>query len=101
MTGASWLFLGLLIGVPGYCPLTDWHFKILNKFGVTDLPDSYMKYLADRMTGLDMNASLIDNITLFTFLAVIVLSAYFNIRDKIKSKEQDRGDKGYNDYVLL
>src|SRR5665811_299369 len=41
LTGASWLFLGLSVGTLGYCPLTDWHFKILEKLGKTDLPYSY------------------------------------------------------------
>ena len=31
LTGASWLFLGMIYGSPGYCPLTDWHFNILIK----------------------------------------------------------------------
>jgi hypothetical protein len=81
LTGASWLFLGLIVGTLGYCPLTDWHFKILEKLGKTDLPYSYTKYLADRLTGLDINALLIDNVTLFLFLAALVISIVLNLRD--------------------
>ncbi|MCJ7448662.1 MAG: DUF2784 domain-containing protein [Bacteroidales bacterium] len=87
LTGASWLFLGLLVGTLGYCPLTDWHFSVLNKLGVTDLPSSYMKYLADRITGLDISASLVDKVTLYTFLAAIVISLLLNIRDYVKAKK--------------
>jgi putative effector of murein hydrolase len=83
LTGASWLFLGLIVGTPGYCPLTDWHFSVLDRLGVTDLPYSYVKYLADRLTGLDFNPSLIDNITLYSFLAALGLSLFLNIRDFI------------------
>ncbi len=78
LTGSSWLFLGLIVGTLGYCPLTDWHFNILAKLGKTNIPDSYVKYLADRLTGLDLNASLIDDITLYTFIAALVLSIIFN-----------------------
>jgi len=87
ITGASWLFLGLIYGTLGYCPLTDWHFSILYKLGKTDLPNSYIKYLADRLTGLNVNASLIDKVTLYAFLAALVLSISLNIRDFVKSKK--------------
>jgi hypothetical protein len=85
LTGASWLFLGLLVGTLGYCPLTDWHFKVLEKLGRTDLPLSYIKYLADRLTGLNFSSSLVDNITLNSFLAALLISLFLNIRDYRKS----------------
>jgi hypothetical protein len=81
LTGSSWLFLGLLYGTLGYCPLTDWHFNILLKLGETDLPDSYIKYLADRITGLNLSASLVDHVTLYVFIVTLILSLLFNIRD--------------------
>lgn len=81
LTGASWLFLGLLVGTLGYCPLTDWHFRILYRLGETNLPYSYTKYLVDRLTGLDLNASIIDNVTLYVFLAALMISIVFNIKD--------------------
>jgi len=86
LTGSSWFFLGLIVGTLGYCPLTDWHFNILTKLGITDLPDSYMKYLADRLAGLELNAALVDKITLYTFLAALIISFYLNIKDFRKSK---------------
>jgi hypothetical protein len=88
LTGVSWLFLGLIVGTLGYCPLTDWHFKILEKLGKTDLPYSYTKYLADRLSGLDINASLVDNVTLYTFLAAFTISIVLNIRDFVKRKNK-------------
>ena len=87
LTGASWLFLGWLVRMPGYCPFTDWHFRILEKLGKTDLPDSYIKYLADRITGLDFNAKLIDKVTLYTFLAALVISICLNVRDFTRRKK--------------
>jgi hypothetical protein len=81
LTGCSWLFLGLIVGTLGYCPLTDWHFRILEKLGKTNLPDSYVKYLADRLTGLDFNPSLVDNFTLYVFLVAFSISLYLNVRD--------------------
>jgi hypothetical protein len=81
LTGASWLFLGLIAGTLGYCPLTDWHFKILEKLGNTDLPNSYIKYLADRLTGLDIKASLVDDVTLWSFIAALVISLFLIVKD--------------------
>jgi hypothetical protein len=87
LTGASWLFLGLIYGTLGYCPLTDWHFSILNKLGKTDLPVSYIKYLTDRLTGMNISATLVDQITLYTFLAALIFSLYFTTKDYVKSKK--------------
>jgi hypothetical protein len=87
ITGVSWLFLGLLVGTLGYCPLTDWHFNILNKLGETDLPYSYVKYLADRITGLNFDAHLIDQITLYSFLVAMIFSLFLNIRDFAKRRK--------------
>ncbi len=81
ITGSSWVFLGLIVGTLGYCPLTDWHFSVLNKLGISNLPASYVKYLVDRLTGLDLNPSLVDNVTLYSFLAALVLSIFLNIKD--------------------
>jgi Protein of Unknown function (DUF2784) len=88
LTGASWLFLGLIVGTLGYCPLTDWHFKILEKLGKTDLPYSYTKYLADRLTGLNINASLVDDVTLYSFLAALGISIFLNLKDNIKKRKE-------------
>lgn len=90
ITGSSWLFLGLIVGTLGYCPLTDWHFKILARLGRTNLPNSYMKYLGDRLTGLDINAELVDDVTLYSFLAALILSLLFNAMDIIKKKHSGK-----------
>jgi len=84
LTGASWVLLGWIVGVPGYCPLTDWHFSVLEKLGRTDLPNSYVKYLADRITGLDFNSGTVDKITLYAFLAALIISLVLNIRQHVK-----------------
>ena len=88
LTGASWLFLGLIVGTLGYCPLTDWHFTILEKMGEKDLPNSYIKYLADRLTGSDLNASLVDQIVLYSFLAAFTISMVLNLIGFFKGKSK-------------
>lgn len=86
LTGASWLILGLIVGTIGYCPLTDWHFKILYKLGKNDLPSSYIKYLIDRITGLDISSALVDRVTLYAFIVVLVISVILNAGSMVKRK---------------
>jgi len=92
LTGASWLFLGLIVGTLGYCPLTDWHFSILTRLGETGLPESYIKYLADRLTKMDFNSSLVDHVTLYAFLAALCISMFLNARD-FREKKRLPGTK--------
>ena len=77
ITGGSWLLLGLFYGL-GYCPLTDWHFNVLNKLGKDDLPLSYIQYLIERLINVDISAELIDLGTLIGYLIILSLSIYFN-----------------------
>lgn len=93
LTGSSWLFLGLIVGVPGFCPLTDWHFNILEKLGRTDLPSSYVKYLADRLTGMSFNPATVDKVTLYLFLAALLISIILNTSDMLRSR-RDKKQKG-------
>ncbi len=84
ITGGSWLILGMIVGTLGYCPLTDWHFRILEKLGSTELPWSYVKYLADRLTGLDFDPVIIDRLTLYIFILAFVISLTINTRDILR-----------------
>ena len=86
ITFASWFILGLILGMPGYCPLTDWHFDILEKLGYTDLPSSYIKYLADRLTGLDLSQKLVDDVTLWGLVAAFVVSLILNTLRFVKKR---------------
>jgi hypothetical protein len=86
LTGASWLLLGLIVGTLGYCPLTDWHFNILSRLGETDLPYSYIKYLVDRLTGLDVNQALVNSATLYGLLAALAISLVLNIRNFVRKR---------------
>lgn len=77
LTGASWFLLGIFYGF-GYCPVTDWHFNILRNLGQHNLPNSYIKYLTDRLTGLDVKPDMVDAITLIVFFVVLLISIYIN-----------------------
>jgi hypothetical protein len=79
LTGGSWVFLGIFYGL-GYCPLTDWHFQVLRKLGEVNLPSSYITYLLMRFTGRLFPETLIDSITLWSYLTALLISVFINIR---------------------
>ena len=85
ITLACWFILGIWYGW-GYCPITDWQWQIKEKLGETNLPNSFVKYFADKITGKNFSPSLIDNITLISFLVAIAFSVYFNFFRKKKNK---------------
>ena len=75
-----WFGAGAFYGW-GYCPLTDWHWDIKHRLGETGLPASFIKYYADRITGYDTNALLIDVLVLVLGLSALALSLWINWRD--------------------
>jgi hypothetical protein len=83
LTAASWLLLGIWFGM-GYCPITDWQWQVKAKLGETNLPVSFIKYYADKISGRSINAAVIDFITASFFAAAALLSVYVNF---IRKKE--------------
>jgi len=90
LTAGSWTILGIFYGF-GYCPLTDWHFNVLIKLGHSDLPTSYIKYLVDRITGLNFTQHVIDQVTLWGLIAALLISLYLNLKHLVsKTRHKDR-----------
>ncbi len=88
LTAFSWFVLGIWHGI-GYCPCTDWHWQVREKLGQFDMPNSYVKFLADSITGLDLNANLVDISTLLLFMMALLAAIYANLRDWRISKIQE------------
>jgi len=80
LTLLSWFGLGLAYGW-GYCPSTDWHWQVKGALGETDLPYSYVKYYADRLTGHKWDAAFVDAAVLLLGLSAFGLSCWTNWRD--------------------
>ncbi|MGY0036211.1 DUF2784 domain-containing protein [Pedobacter sp. NJ-S-72] len=62
LTLGCWLILGIWYGI-GYCPITDWQWQIKEKLGEVNLPNSFVKYYADKISGQNISDALIDTIT--------------------------------------
>jgi hypothetical protein len=76
-TAISWFGLGIWFGM-GYCPVTDWQWQVKRKLGETDLPASFIKYFADKITGMDFSPSIVNTATVVVFVLAAVLSIYVN-----------------------
>jgi hypothetical protein len=83
ITASCWFILGIWYGI-GYCPVTDWQWQIKEKLGEYNLPGSFVKYFADKITGKSFSPSLIDTITAACFATAALLSIYVNfLKDRI------------------
>jgi len=76
-TAFSWFVLGIWFGW-GYCPITDWQWNVKEKLGETNLPGSFIKYYADKLSGKNIDPSVVETATLVAFLVVILLTIYVN-----------------------
>ncbi|MDO9551582.1 DUF2784 domain-containing protein [Rhodonellum sp.] len=83
LTFASWLGLGIWYGL-GYCPLTDWHWDILRKMGETNLPNSYISYLFQRLLGLKLPDLWVDVLTVSMAILALAASIWVNFFQKRK-----------------
>lgn len=91
LTVLSWFGLGLFYGW-GYCPFTDWHWRIKYELGEVDLPASYIKYYLDKLTGLTSNAQVVGAIVLILGLSAFVLSCRLNWKDWYDSRDKKQND---------
>ncbi|HOZ48065.1 MAG TPA: DUF2784 domain-containing protein [Candidatus Hydrogenedentes bacterium] len=78
-TAFSWFILGIWYGF-GYCPCTEWHWRVRYELGLSNMPYSYIKFLVDRITGGDHDENLVNTVTVSFFVIVAALSVYLNVR---------------------
>ncbi|HUT66069.1 MAG TPA: DUF2784 family protein [Spirochaetota bacterium] len=82
-TAFCWFILGIWYGF-GYCPSTEWHWQVRLRLGFTIDTYSYTKFLVDTMTGLDVNAKLVDTMTAILFLLALGASVFTNIKQRLR-----------------
>ena len=81
LTALSWFVLGIWYGF-GYCACTDWHWDVREQLGYHDQQRSYIHFLILKLTGINMNADIVDAITLVVFVVCFILTIVLNIRDR-------------------
>jgi hypothetical protein len=80
LTIFSWFGLGIFYGW-GYCPCTDCHWEIKYKLGETNLPNSYVKYYIDKLTGFTWDPLVVDAVVLILGFVAFALSCWLNWKD--------------------
>lgn len=91
LTAFSWFVLGIWFGW-GYCFCTDWHWKVREHLGFHDQQRSYIHFLLLKLTGIDFNETLVENVTLIVFLISLVGSIWLNLNDRRKSGKRQYGE---------
>ena len=86
ITAACWFILGIWYGI-GYCPVTDWQWHVKAQLGEKNLPNSFIKYWADKLTGTDVNTGFIDVLIAICFAAALILSVYLNFFAKRRNSK--------------
>jgi len=90
LTGASWFILGIFYGW-GYCPLTEWHWRVLYELGEVQLPNSYIQYLVNRITGINITGHLADIVTVVVYFVALAISLFANFKNR-PAAFSDSGD---------
>lgn len=75
----SWFGLGFFYGW-GYCFLTDWHWEVKRKLGHAINSNSYIHFLIESSTGVNLPEKLVDQATLIIFLFIVVLVVILQIK---------------------
>jgi hypothetical protein len=85
LTAASWFLLGIRFGI-GYCPFTDWQWQVKEKLGERNLPNNFIEYVAEKLSGRNFDSGFVDSVTAIGFALAVVLSIYVNfILPRIKA----------------
>lgn len=81
----SWAVLGIFYGF-GYCFLTDWHYAVRDKLGLTTESNSYIHFLITRSLGISIPERTVDIATVVIFFVVVIVSVVLNVRDWQKAR---------------
>ena len=77
VTAFSWFVLGIWYGI-GYCPFTDWHWKVRQLLGYNDESNSYIHFLILKFFGVNIPENWVDKATLIVFLLAFFISIILN-----------------------
>lgn len=77
VTAVCWFLPGIWFGA-GYCPVTDWQWKVKAQLGERNIPGNFVGYFAEKISGRDFDSGLVSTITAVCFAAAALLSVYVN-----------------------
>lgn len=79
LTLGSWFILGRWLG-RGYCPVSDWHWKIKEGLGTGRPSGTYIHFLLQHITGKEWESSSVDRAVIIWTLALAGISIVLNIK---------------------
>lgn len=82
VTAFSWFVLGIWYGI-GYCPFTDWHWKVRQLLGYNDESNSYIHFLVLKIVGVNLLENWVDTTTLIIFLLAFFISIILNQKKQL------------------
>lgn len=88
VTASCWLILGIWYGI-GYCPLTDWQWQLKEHLGAQELPNSFIKYMVDKVSPVTVSSDVIDALTAGGFAIAAFMSVYLNFFRRKKGRQQE------------
>jgi hypothetical protein len=62
----------------GYCPVTDWQWRIKEQLGEHNLPSNFVEYLAEKISGIDFSTQVVNTLIGVCFGVAASLSVYVN-----------------------
>ena len=86
VTAFCWFILGIWFGM-GYCPITDWQWRVKEQLGERNLPASFITYYINKISHSNFSDSFINLFTLIFFIAAALLSVYFNFIKRRRAKK--------------
>jgi hypothetical protein len=86
LTSFSWFVLGIWYGI-GYCPSTDWHWKVRQLLGYNDQSNSYIHFLILKITGIHLPENWVDTTTVIVFFTAFSISLNFALTKRISKRK--------------
>ena len=86
LTSFSWFVLGIWYGI-GYCPSTDWHWKVRQLLGYNDQSNSYIHFLILKITGIHLPENWVDTTTVIVFFTAFSISLNFALTKRVSKRK--------------
>ncbi len=79
LTLGSWFILGRWFGI-GYCPISDWHWKIKAILGEGRPNGTYIHLVLQNITKRELNSAIVDKVVLIGTMVIMGISLVLNVQ---------------------
>lgn len=79
LTLGSWFLLGRWMGV-GYCPVSDWHWKLKESIGEGRPAVTYIAFLLRKVTGMDIDSNKVNQVVVCATIGITMISLALNLQ---------------------